>query len=261
MRIAPDMTTHVLLYGPNIGAHRSPLSYPSAAEALRKRYPAEDRAIELAMIDYAGEEHDEEFWRTEQRNLTRKFGQRVSPFLADGTIRHLSVFARGPQPLLIKLGSILTDIPSVEVYQLHREPQDWKWHAHPSRFRFILEQPKQVAGPPALVLALSANLSEKRITAVIGEHVTIWRVTIEDPNNDFLKSKKQLRQFRELARRLMVQIKDAHGQDAILNVFPAVPAAVAVELGRIRQPKADLRWRVFDHLNNRGGFVPALEIC
>jgi len=57
-----------------------------------------------------------------------------------------------------------------------------------------------------------------------------------------------------------VSIKKVHGQNAMLHVFPAAPAAIAVELGRIRMPKADLTWRVYDQVKERGGFIPAITV-
>ena len=43
-------------------------------------------------------------------------------------------------------------------------------------------------------------------------------------------------------------------------MFPAAPVSVAVELGRVLQPKADVPLRLYDQNNNLGGFVPALDI-
>jgi hypothetical protein len=39
-----------------------------------------------------------------------------------------------------------------------------------------------------------------------------------------------------------------------------MPVACAVELGRIRMPKADSRWMIFDYNNKHGKFVHALDI-
>src|SRR4029077_9937617 len=48
--IAPEKSSHVLLYGASIGDHSSPLSYFDAAPALFPgRYPAAARAIELSV--------------------------------------------------------------------------------------------------------------------------------------------------------------------------------------------------------------------
>ncbi len=115
--VDPSKSSHVLLYGANIGDHTSPLNFNGAAYAVFPgRFPAEDRAIELAMVDSPGRDRDSDFWRTEAKNLVIKFNQRVRERLARGDIDHLSIFALAPQPLLILLGSLLTDIPQAEVF-------------------------------------------------------------------------------------------------------------------------------------------------
>jgi hypothetical protein len=50
------------------------------------------------------------------------------------------------------------------------------------------------------------------------------------------------------------------GQKTILHVFPAASVSSAIELGRVRMPKADMPWLIYDQINARGGFVPALSI-
>jgi len=106
-------------------------------------------------------------------------------------------------------------------------------------------------------LSLSATVNDTRIKSVLGSQVSIWRVSIDKPNNDFVKSPKQLIQFRKLLRGLLDEIKAKHGHNNILHVFPAVPVSLAVELGRIWMPKADLPLRIYDE--NRG-FSFALDI-
>jgi hypothetical protein len=61
-------------------------------------------------------------------------------------------------------------------------------------------------------------------------------------------------------RRLFNDIKMAHGENAIINVFPAMPVALAVELGRVWMPKADLPMRIFDQNRSQGRFISTLEI-
>jgi len=260
-RIDLDKRSHILLYGANIGSHSSPLSFNVTAKALfPERYPAEDKAIELGMTDSVSKDQDDNFWQIEENNLIKKFNQRVRERLADGSIKHLSIFALAPQPLLIKLGSLMTDIPAAEVFQLHREPQGWEWLEHKTDVKYFIQEPKEITKQPALVLSLSATITKDRIKSVLGDEVSIWEISIESPNNDFMKSRKQLQDFRILARKLMDRIKATHGQDTILYVFPAAPVSIAVELGRIRMPKADLQWKLYDHINARGGFIPVIDI-
>lgn len=253
--------SHVLVYGANVGDHSSPLKFADAANALfPERYPADDRAIELGLVNSAGADRDAAFWSAEAGNLVALFERRVRERLAAGQIDHLSIFALAPQPLLVLLGTLLTDIPRAEVFQLHREPAGWGWPASVSPPPFEVREPAPGNGPPALALSLSATVTDDRITSVIGEDAKIWSVTISCPNNDFLKSRGQLADFRALLRPLLDRIKARHGQGTLLHIFPAASVSVAVELGRVRMPKADMPWRLYDQVNARGGFVPALFI-
>ncbi len=258
--VGPDKQSYVLLYGANIGVHSSPLSFQKAAEAmLPDRYPAELHPITLGMINSSLTDRNPSFWKVESDHLRTVITQQVRSRLAQGTIRHLSIFALAPQPLLILLGFLLSDIPAAEVYQLHREPPDWKWQEDESGFRFVIEEPESVSGPPALVLSLSATIIEERIRAVL-KNATIWHVTVPEPNNDLLKSREQARDFRRQMRVLMDRIKAIHGEGAEISVFPAMPASLAVDLGRVIMPKADLPLQIYDENKANGGFIHALEV-
>jgi len=167
--VDPAKSTHVLLYGANIDQNSGKLSFNDAAWAVfPERFPAEDRAIELAMVDSAGRDKDADFWRIEGRNLVTKFNQRVRERLAQGDIQHLSVFALAPQPLLILLGSLLTDIPETQVFQRHREPQGWEWPSVSAEPAYLQTEASPGDGPPALVLALSATVTHDRVIAGLG---------------------------------------------------------------------------------------------
>ncbi len=61
-------------------------------------------------------------------------------------------------------------------------------------------------------------------------------------------------------RSLLDLIKVRHGQTTPIHIFPAASVSVAVELGRIRMPKANAPWRIYDQVNHRGGFIHALTI-
>lgn len=259
--IAAHKKSHILLYGANVGEHSSPLNYQEAAPALfPDRYPATDAPIELTTVNSSFSDRDAGFWAAEAENLQRKFSQRVRERLATGDIDHLSVFALAPQPLLILLGSLLGDIVPAQVYQRHREPATWEWSATAVTPVFEVREPNTASGRPALVLALSATVTSDRITDVLGPEVSIWTVTLPTPHNDVTKSREQLSQLRSLLRRLLDQIKAAHGQTTLLHVFPVASVSAAVEFGRIRMPKADMPWQIYDQVNARGGFVSALSI-
>ena len=253
--------SHMLLYGANIGDHASPVSYQRAAQAMLPDYfPAETTPISLGMVNSSFRDRRADFWQIERAQLRAMFTKFVTPRLANGEIQHLSVFALAPQPLLMLLGSLLCDLPVAEVYQLHREPPDWRWQPQSDGFAYESVEPAAFHAAPALVFSLSATVADERITSALGENAAIWRVKIPQPHNDFLRSKTQAQQFRQLVRPLMDRIKARHGESALLHVFPAMPAALAVEFGRILMPKADLPLRIYDQNQQLGGFGPALEL-
>ena len=256
-----DKKSHVLFYGANIGEQNAPLSWKKAAQAMIPlRYPAEPRGIEISLRNSALEDHRGDYWSMERQNLRSNLANSLRPRIVAGDVEHISIFALAPQPLLVELGRFLSDIPAAEVYQLHREPPDWKWQEPPDDFEYCIEEPATAYPTVALNLSLSATIDDSRITTVLSQpDLSIWRMTIPEPHNDFLKSRDQLRLFRQRFRILMDRIKARHGQNAVLHVFPAVPVSVAVEIGRVWMPKADLPLCIYDQNRKLGGFAKALE--
>lgn len=259
--IAPEKSSHVLLYGANIGDHSSPLNCAEAAAALfPDRYPSADRAIELSVHNSSFNERDEEYWRNEALELQRKFDRLVRVPAAEGSIRHISAFALAPQPLLVLLGSLLGDIVPCDVYQRHREPTTWNWPSEGEAPPFELHRPGRIVGPAALVFGVSGSISDDRVYGVLGQSASIWRIGVASPHNDVVKSRRQTAAFRSLVRETLEQIKARHGNGETLHLFPAMPVSLAVELGRVRMPKADMPWIVYDQVNSQAGFVRALSI-
>ncbi len=261
--IASDKRSHVVLYGANVGNHGAPLSFMGAAPSLfPHRYPAAGTAIELSTINSSFSDRDANFWSIESENLKRKFSRQIKAPVDNREVEHLSVFALAPQPLLILLGTLLGDIVPADVYQRQREPPTWEWPAATATSPFEVRTPtSSTGGVPALVLALSATVTSDRIVSVLGPGASIWTVTVPVPHNDMLKSREQLSQLRALLRPLLDQIKASHGQTTPLHVFPVGPVSAAIELGRIRMPKADMPWQIYDQVNALGGFIPALSIA
>lgn len=257
--LVPSLKSHVLLFGANIGDYSSLLRFEAVAPAmLPHRFPAEKEAIQLGLMNSCAVDHDPSFWAGEVRNLCGLFERRVRDRLATERIDHISVFARAPQPLLIGLGVLLTDIPDVDVYPLRREPPGFGFEDAPD-LELKVRPPARSDGPPALVFSLSATVVPSRIHRVLGSRASLWTVTVPSPHNDLVRSRGHLSQFRQAMRRLLDRIKAKHGEDTRLHVFPAMPIPLNVELGRVRMPKADMPWRLYDEIPG-DGFVPAVDV-
>jgi len=260
--IAADSSSHILLYGSNIGDHSPDLSFKQAATAMMPgRYPASRNPLLLQRSNVAFSDVEQTFWADEDENLKRLFDKRVrEPLSEPGGVRHLSVFALAAQPLLVSLGTLLGDIAEVDVFQRHREPQTWNWPASAEPLKFEVVEPSNDGSTPALLVDISGRVTEDRIYHALGEGASIWRLTVASPHNDIIKSRDHLAAFRAAARPLFSAIKEKHGQNTALHIFLAAPVSVCVELGRVRMPKADMPWQLYDH-HNVHGFKSVLNIA
>lgn len=257
--VDPSKKSYVILYGANIGEETSVLQPEHAKWALfPKWYPAEENPACLSM-SWEGKDEEPAYWSTEEINLIRAFERKIHPLIQSGC--HFSIFGFAPIPLLIRLGTLFTDKISSQVYQLQREPeQTWQWTDASRNTEYSILEPESFDHPPVLIISLSAKIAHDRTTSVLGSDVSIWELLINQPNNDFLKTTTQLSDFRRICRELMVRIAARHGKDTPLSIFPAMPVACAVELGRIRMPKAEMPWFIYDQNNKVSSFVMALKI-
>jgi hypothetical protein len=258
--ITEDKASHVLLYGANIGEHASPLSLDRCRLGmLPERYPADGRAIAIQMLGTVVQDREQQYWATEPDNLNRQFDRHVRSRLADGDISHLSVFGLAPIPLLVQLGALLGDITPLNVYQLHREPAGWKWARDGKAAVFRLARPTEIHDVVAISLGVSATVVPNRIEQILGKKVSIWSLSTEPAHNDVIRDPGDLQQFRQRMRSLLDEIKATHQTANEIHVFAAVPVSIAVELGRIRMPKADMPFLMYDE-TKAAGFVPRLRI-
>lgn len=260
--IAEERAAHVLRFAADIGQRDALVSTRSIFMAMPPdRHPAEGRTIDIALVGCDSADHEENYWMTQQENLRRVFARKVKERIEQKEVRQLSVFALAPQPLLIELGRLLGDIVPVAVHQRYREPATWRWQPDQPAITFRVgeyEGTPQVA--VALKLALSATLTDDRIRSVLGDDVAIWSLTGENPHNDIMRRPEDLVEFKRHLRRLFDRIKAAHGENAVINVFPALPNSAAVEVGRVLMPKTDLPLKVYDQNRSVGGFIPTLTI-
>ncbi len=259
--IAPSFTSHVLTYGTFVGAHQVLPAFRDAAAALfPARAPATATLIELGTRTGSQRDQDEVFWEEQRRELRYQFDRQVRTPIGRGEIAHLSVFAVAPQPLLMQLGVLLGDITPTETFQLHREPSGWVWPVDAAPTPIAVVAPRRATGKPALVLSVSAAITRDRVRRVLGHDAAVWTVSVPRPHNDAVKSRQTLVDFRQAIRPLLDRIKAQHGHTTPVHIFPALPVSLAVELGRMRMPKADAPWVLYDEQQARGGFVHAFTI-
>ncbi|CDZ72007.1 Hypothetical protein NGAL_HAMBI2610_36230 [Neorhizobium galegae bv. orientalis] len=259
--IQRDRACHVIRFGAGIGRNESPINVDAVKSALLPEfYPVRNGLIDFEVPDLGIPDHDSTYWTLHQRLLREKYQERVRGRLERGEVNRLAVFGLAPIPLLIELGRLISDISEAHVRQLLREPKGWEWDRAEPQLALTSERPVAEGCTVALKLGISARIEDARITSVLGDEVAIWSLSAEEAHNDILRTPGDLSLWRTRLRKMLEEIKDRHGDGAVVHVFPAIPVSAAIELGRVWMPKAHLPMRIYDQNRALGGFRPALDI-
>jgi len=228
------------------------------AVVQNKQYPHQYGVIDLN--DYKGKyEPTQNFYQLRADELSKSVQERLS-IITEGEA--VSLFPFGLQPLLIKLGTLLSDQNNVTVYQCHRNGHKWAWPNCDSiipEFRTICTNDDE-AKDIALVVDLSASVSDDRIRSILGDNIPIWHFTLEKPNREFVTSLAVHDSFYKEFRLLLESIKEKVPQCKIVHLFPVMPVSLNVHLGMEYRHKTDLPFLIYDYDKATGGFFPTITI-
>lgn len=257
----PDNTTTVLRFIANIGDRAVTVSLNDAQHAILPKFSADAHGILLDFTNRPGR-GEESYWTS----FADEISKQVERDLADSNSRkrpnHISVFALGPIPLLVKLGYAIGNTISTDLYQRHRDTENWVWkQENDVPFEYNVREALEADSKDvALVLSLSGKIHENEVYKSFANKPHLYEISIDLPNPGFLTQKSRLEKFREKYRHLLSHIRDRHGHDVKIHLFPAIPAPIAVMCGRELLPKSDPTLVVYDHEKDQDGFIPILTI-
>lgn len=245
-----DKKSLIVTYGANIADNQPLFQYEILKSVIAEtHYPAEEYSTDLGLKSIYNEK-DPNYWQIETDTLERKVKGLLDRLNNDqNKISHISLFALAPMPLLVKLGTLLSELYDIEVYQRFREPKGWNWQKPtPATIDnpFIINSPTVTSGQPILVLSISASIRERVYKLYENQSADIWEVTIENPQIDILRYKRQLIYFKDTIRRVFQELKRIY-PTSTLHVHMAMPNSCAIEFGRVWMPKADLPLILFDY--------------
>lgn len=252
----------VLSYSAPINEVFIPIDEKQSYDAVRVAgyYPEKDHACDIS-FNYTGVDKNAATWQVLSEDLENRFHTELYPLIVRGLVSHLSIFALAPMPLLMKLGTLLTDKLPVSVYQRHRLSQNWIW---PNVERFAEFSYKEISSGgeiPALLISLSGRIQLEMVHQAIGDSVDVWELTLKDdePNVNCIINSQQLAHWRAIVRTVLEAIRQKYPRIP-LRVFPAMPVSTAVEFGRARLPKIDAEWVVYDYNQKTQSFIETLTI-
>lgn len=258
-RIEPTL---VIKYSPNL--HNKRLQVTGVQKALfPEKYIKEE--VDLTLCNSAYAVGDTEFWSIEIGNLVRTFNQKVLPAIEnykDGFI-NISVFAIGPIPLLVKLGTLLSNKHNIDVYQLKKAPQStWEWEYSKSKTEYVINYIKEVNNPEKIIImfSISGIIRYEEVQKCISTEnsIVIEIRTNQAPFDDFLRNKVQLDKFVKCYQAIKEEIRNKCSKNVMVHMFLSVPVAAAVEIGRHWNMTVDLPFIVYNYTN--GVYEKAITI-
>ena len=238
-----DLQANIVTYCANIAEHMPQFAFPELQKALLPDfYPTSTDMIQLGVNFYAGEYWDS-YWKREEENLVHFCKSRVLDCIDRWEYKRIALFGLAPMPLLVRLGTMLNNKHNVVVYQKQRSG-GWKWPKTDDTIDYIIHRPCKEDGVPVLVLSLSFSIIERVKKENAG--ASIWEITINNPNTDFLQSEKMLYDFGRKIEMILDEISKTSSHQAI-NLYLAAPAACCIEFGRVWMQKANSPIKIFDY--------------
>ena len=260
--LGPDLKTSVVQLKAKVAGHAVAIPAAQVTTAVAPRYPM---ALPGHIIDLTGiEAEGKAFLEAAAETIKR----RVESICASGTdvheSRHISLFAIAPIPLLIYLGRELGNKLATEVFQRHRDTEDWAWKetGKPVEYRVEKLRDGTERERVALVLSLSGKVHLNALPKEVDCRFTVYELTLDgaEPAPTYLRLREDLERFKHAYQTLLRRILKDHGQIEELHFFPAVPAPIAVLCGREVLPKVDPTLLVYDYDKRKDGFLLTMKV-
>lgn len=179
-------------------------------------------------------------------------------------IQHVSVFAIGPIPLLIKLGHSLSNKIPTSIFQRHRSPENWMWPTEGYVADFDIRKLKDGSDNKkvAVLLSLSGFVQHEHIPKEVMANYHVYEIFLmnEKPNPMFLTHPDTLERFKKAYKNLIATLQSDHRGLKEISLFPAIPAPVAILCGRELLKKVHPSLVVYDMDKKSGGFYQTLTV-
>ncbi|MFA6325455.1 MAG: SAVED domain-containing protein [Candidatus Paceibacterota bacterium] len=253
--------TKVLKMVANINKEEVRLSTQDIVVALMKEnlIPCEEKQEEIDFTKNSGK-NDKTYWKSKSQEIEETLGKFYSDLKRE-KIEHVSIFGIGPMPLLMFLGSKLDNKIKTKIFQRHRDGECWEWKkAKPEAvYRFRLINKGSDKDKVALLLSLSGHIDKNLLPETFIKDYYIYELSVDNPNYNFLRAEADLYNFEKEYSTAISEIKNKHRGLKSIDVFPAVPAPVAIICGRALNKNSDPRLKIYN-TSNKDKFKYSLTI-
>ena len=260
--LSPERKTALLVFTAPIGKQTVSISYDHMFEAVAPRYPISREGLEIDLTNLL--EESPAVTTVAKQNIADRLARYFEPKGEWQRTGHVSLFALGPMPLLIYLGSQLSNKVSTDLYQRHRDSESWMWKksGRPVKYKIQVLQVGSEKNRVALLLCLSGCGPRENLPGQIDARYSVYELTLDGttPSPTFLSLREDLENFRISYQDALGEIASEHGGLKEIDLFPAVPAPIAVLCGRETLPKTHPALRVYDYDKTQGGFTYQLTV-
>ena len=275
--ITQDAQTRVVLLTAPVDGRDFEINERDAHQALLPLYPAEEHADSFDFSNLGIPASSPGFYAILAAALNAKTDALLKRRGTD-KVRSLAVFAIAPIPLLVYFGRRLGDLQSVELFQRHRNqlPNPWAWKHEEELGPFydtVIPEPHALSTDgvqrdprtPVVSVSISGFVMPALVRPHVGEDTAWYQINLpgvergEASGRDSLRTRARIEAFAIEFRRVLDVVRSRHGHDQTLHLFLAVPAPVAIEVGR-NVKDVDPPVLVYDYQKAAAGYAPALTI-
>lgn len=259
--IAKDRDTIPLVVKGLIAGRPMDISEDEMQRAVAPNYLRRRDRIEIDLTQLP-DSADPAYWKSAKDMIDSKLDMlaRIRPRDVGRAI-HVSVFGLAAIPLLTYLGSRLSDKVHTDLYQRHRNPESWEWHDGSGDTNFRRRKLRDGASQIGLVINVSGTIATDAVFAAAGD-ITLYELGVADvtPTPLVLNTREDLNRFVVAYVETLEAIRAAHAGVQELHVFPAVPAPIAIVMGRHILPKIGPKLLIYDRDKQSGKFSLAITI-
>jgi len=250
----PELRTEIIQLKGLIGGQSVDIPAPHVREAVRPRYVADKHNGHIIDVAACLTKENEHAFEAARRKIRHDLKLCFDGGIDGRDVRHFSVFALAPIPVLIVFGRALGDKVATDIYQRHRGNQSWAWKESgtPVTYKFEKIRSGSQQHSVALLLSLSGRIVLDTLPAEIDARFSVYELTLagEEPNREFLQLREDLIRFRQSYQQALSQVTRDHGGIREIHLFPAVPAPVAVACGQELLPKAHPDLIIYDNVKS-----------
>lgn len=218
-----------------------------------------DAIIELDYCQNPVRETDPSSWIEMAKRIRDDLNGKMQYLPSNLKFDHKSIFAFGPMPLLMQLGLCIGNKGEATAFQWNRAAENWLFpvgRQYQGQVIYWNEIPDSQNGEISLAVSLSAEVVLSAVSDAT-PNTPLVHFKVPNPSTSLVESKDDILHFRKQFSALMCEIRNKGYRK--INLFPAMPLSLAVELGRQILPKADPSIKVWD-FQDSVSFAPILDL-